>query len=66
MITREEAYEIVKKYVKNKNLINHMLAVEAGMGFYAQKFGEDEELWRAIGVLHDFDYEIHPDMERHR
>ncbi len=65
MITRDEALEIVKKYVKNKNLINHMLAVEAGMGFYAQKFGEDEELWRAIGVLHDFDYEIHPDMERH-
>ena len=65
MITRDEAYEIVNKYVTNKNLINHMLSVEAGMGFYAEKFGEDVELWRAVGVLHEFDYEIHPDAERH-
>ncbi len=65
MITRDEAYEIVKEYVKNKNLINHMLSVEAGMKFYAEKLGEDVELWTTIGILHDFDYEIHPDAEGH-
>lgn len=65
MITRKEAFEIVQKYVKNKNLINHMLSVEAGMKFYAEKYGEDVEYWSMIGILHDFDYEIHPDMERH-
>ena len=65
MITRDEAYAIVQKYVKNKSLINHMLSVEAGMKFYAEKYGEDVELWSMVGVLHDFDYEIHPTKEGH-
>jgi putative nucleotidyltransferase with HDIG domain len=62
---REEALAIVREYIKNENLIRHMLAVEAAMRFYAGKYGEDEELWGAVGLLHDFDWEIHPDLERH-
>lgn len=63
--TRDEALEIVRKYVKNENLVRHMLAVEAAMGAYARNFGEDEERWRVAGLLHDFDWEIHPTLEGH-
>jgi len=62
---RSQALEIVREYVKSPNLINHMLAVEAAMAFYARKIGEDESLWRATGLLHDFDWEIHPTLEEH-
>jgi len=64
-MNRYEAYNIVTEYVKNPNLIKHMLAVEAAMCFYARKFGEDEEKWAVTGLLHDFDWEIHPTMEEH-
>lgn len=64
-MNRDQALEIVKKYVKNPNLIKHMLAVEAAMAAYAQKFGEDEQTWRVAGLLHDFDWEIHPTLEKH-
>lgn len=64
-MNRNEAYEIVSQYVKNPNLIKHMLAVEAAMRWYARKFGEDEEKWAVTGLLHDFDWEIHPTMEEH-
>lgn len=62
---RAEALLIVKEYVKSPNLINHMLAVEAAMCFYARKFNEDEELWGLAGLLHDFDWEIHPTLAEH-
>ncbi len=62
---REEALTIVKQYVKNPNLINHMLAVEAAMRHYAIKLGEDVEKWCVTGLLHDFDWEIHPTLEEH-
>ena len=65
MIDREQALALVRKYVENESLVRHMLAVEAAMRFYARKFGEDEERWGVTGLLHDFDWEIHPNMETH-
>ena len=64
-MNREEALAIVNEFIKNQNLVRHMLAVEAAMRFYAQKYGEDEELWGVTGLLHDFDWEIHPTLEEH-
>jgi putative nucleotidyltransferase with HDIG domain len=65
MITREQALVIVNEFVENDNLVKHMLAVEAAVRFYARQFDEDEERWGVTALLHDFDWEIHPDMERH-
>lgn len=62
---REEALEIVNEFVKNENLLHHMLSVEAGMRFYAQKLNQDENEWGLAGLLHDFDWEIHPSLEEH-
>lgn len=64
-MTRDEALSIVREYVKNENLIKHMLSVEAAMRFYAEKFGEDVEAWGLLGLIHDFDWEIHPTLEEH-
>ncbi len=64
-MTREEALAIVKEFVKGENLLKHMLAVEAAMRAYARKLGEDEEDWGRVGLLHDFDWEIHPTLDEH-
>lgn len=64
-MTRDQAYAIVKEHVKNENLIRHMLSVEAAMRFYAEKYSEDVEMWGMSGLLHDFDWEIHPTLEQH-
>ena len=64
-ISRDDAHKIVREFVKNENLVRHMLAVEASMAAYAKKFGEDEETYRIAGLLHDFDWEIHPTIEQH-
>jgi putative nucleotidyltransferase with HDIG domain len=64
-MTRDEALNIVREYVKNENLIKHMYCVEAAMRFYAEKFGEDVEAWGLLGLLHDFDWEVHPTLEEH-
>jgi putative nucleotidyltransferase with HDIG domain len=64
-LTREEAMAIVRQYTRNENLIKHMLAVEAAMRAYARRFGEDEDLWAAVGLVHDFDWEMHGTLEKH-
>jgi putative nucleotidyltransferase with HDIG domain len=64
-MNRLEALSIVNEFVKNQNLVNHMLSVEAALAFYARKLGQDEQLWRVTGLLHDFDWEIHPTLAEH-
>jgi len=63
--TRDEAWETLTKYTQSEALRRHALAVEASVGAYARKFGEDEELWRVAALLHDFDYEMHPTLDKH-
>jgi predicted hydrolase (HD superfamily) len=60
-ITREEAWALLQEYGSTENHVRHMLAVEAAMCAYARRFGEDEDLWGAIGLVHDFDYDRFPD-----
>ncbi len=64
-MNRSEALAIVREFVKNENLVHHMFAVESAMRFYADKFNEDIETWGLTGLLHDFDWEIHPTLEEH-
>ncbi|MFL5966173.1 MAG: HD domain-containing protein [Gaiellaceae bacterium] len=63
--TREQAWETLTRYTKGEALLRHALAVEASTAWYARRFGEDEELWRVVALLHDFDYEIHPTLDQH-
>ena len=62
---RAEAFNLLSQYTKKDGLIKHALAVEAGMRAYARKFGENEENWGIVGLLHDFDYEAYPTAEDH-
>lgn len=62
---RKVAFELLKEYTKSESLIKHALAVEEVMRAYAQHFGEDEEKWGIVGLLHDFDYERYPDPQEH-
>jgi putative nucleotidyltransferase with HDIG domain len=64
-VTREQAWETLSRHTKSQALLRHALAVEAAVGWYARKFGEDEELWRSSALLHDFDYEMHPTLDKH-
>jgi putative nucleotidyltransferase with HDIG domain len=63
--SRDEAWAFMCKYVESESLRRHMRAVEAAMGAYANRLGEDEERWRVVGILHDFDYERHPTLDQH-
>ncbi|MEK7472701.1 MAG: HD domain-containing protein [Patescibacteria group bacterium] len=61
MISREDAFNLVTSWTENKNLVKHMLAVEAAMGGLAKHFSDDENLWKIIGLIHDADYDKYPD-----
>jgi putative nucleotidyltransferase with HDIG domain len=65
MANREDAYNLVCEYTQSDSLLKHMLAVEAAMRAYARRFGEDEEKWGIVGLLHDFDYERWPNPPDH-
>nr|NJM04025.1 HDIG domain-containing protein [Desulfobacula sp.] len=58
---REDAFLLLKKYTRKDSLIRHALAVEAVMAHFAKRFGEDEEKWRVIGLVHDLDYDLYPE-----
>lgn len=59
--TREQAWGILTKYVTTDSQRKHGMAVEAAMRYFARKAGQDEELWGAVGLLHDVDYELYPE-----
>ena len=63
--TRQQAWETLTRYTKNEALLRHALAVEASTASYAGRFDGDEELWRVAALLHDFDYEMHPTLDKH-
>jgi putative nucleotidyltransferase with HDIG domain len=63
--TREQAWETLTRYTKSEALLRHARAVEESTASYARRFGEDEELWRVVALLHDFDYELHPTLDKH-
>jgi putative nucleotidyltransferase with HDIG domain len=64
-VTRDRAWDTLTRYTKSEALLRHALAVEAAVRAYARKLGGDEELWSATALLHDFDYEIHPTLDKH-
>jgi putative nucleotidyltransferase with HDIG domain len=63
--TRDQAWETLTRYTKSESLRRHALAVEASTRWYARHFGEDEDLWGVVALLHDFDYEMHPTLDQH-
>jgi putative nucleotidyltransferase with HDIG domain len=64
-LTRENAWHLLTEYTKGESLRKHALAVEAAVRGYARLFGEDEEVWGVVALLHDFDYERYPALEDH-
>ena len=64
-MNRDEAWKLLCEYTKSDGLRRHALAVEACMRAYARKYGEDEEKWAVVGLIHDFDYERYPNAPDH-
>ena len=64
-VSRNRAWDTLTRYTKSEPLRRHALAVEAATRAYARRFGEDEELWGVVALLHDFDYEMHPTLDKH-
>ena len=64
-MTHDEALALVRESIKNEGLVRHCLAVEAAMRAYAPRYGGDTEDWGLAGLLHDFDWEMHPTAENH-
>lgn len=64
-ITRKNGWNLLTKYVKGDTLIRHCLSVEACMREYARIFGEDVQYWGFVGLIHDFDFEMHPTLDQH-
>lgn len=64
-LTRANAWALLTEHTKGESLIKHCLGVEAAVSHYARKFGEDEEVWGFVALVHDFDYEKYPDQENH-
>ena len=62
-VSRDEAWNLFCEWTESESLRKHVLGVEAAMVAYARRFGQDEELWAATGILHDLDYEKYPDLE---
>jgi putative nucleotidyltransferase with HDIG domain len=62
---RAAAWELLTEWTKSEALLRHALAVEAAVRAYAGKFGEDEDVWGNVALLHDFDYERHPTLDQH-
>lgn len=65
MMDRQQAWDILCEFTKSESLRKHALAVEACLVAYARKFGEDEAKWSVTALLHDFDYEMHPEAPDH-
>ena len=64
-MTRDRAWNILREFTQSESLRRHALAVETCVTAYARKYGEDEEKWSVTALLHDFDYEIHPQAPQH-
>ena len=64
-VTRDAAWSLLTEYTQSESLRKHALAVEVCVRAYARKFGEDEEKWGVVGLIHDFDYEKYPSLEDH-
>jgi putative nucleotidyltransferase with HDIG domain len=62
---RQQALQLLTEFTKSDSLIKHALAVEAAMRAYARRFGEDEDRWGIVGLIHDFDYEAYPTLNLH-